>query len=91
MEDLISRQAALDILDDFQSNIELGIDDYAEKRKALCDLPSADRPIGHWIYKRMRGIKTCKCSECLTSYGCMDTPYCPNCGADMRGGNDEIR
>ena len=91
MEDLISRQSALDILDDFQSNIELGIDDYAEKRKALCDLPSADRPIGHWIYKRMRGIKTCKCSECLTSYGCMDTPYCPNCGADMRGGNDEIR
>ena len=85
MEDLISRQAALDILDDFQSNIELGIDDYAEKRKALCDLPSADRPIGHWIYKRMRGIKTCKCSECLTSYGCMDTPYCPNCGAEMRG------
>jgi len=39
---------------------------------------------GHWIYHRDRnGIKSCKCSECLTSYGCIDTPYCPNCGAKM--------
>ena len=42
VRDNISRQEALDILDDFQSNIELGIDDYAEKRKALCDFPSAE-------------------------------------------------
>ena len=46
MSDNISRQAALDVLDDFQSNIELGIDDYAEKRKALCDLPSAEPKTG---------------------------------------------
>lgn len=37
-----------------------------------------------WIYFRnTNGIKQCKCSECLTSYGCVDTPYCPNCGAVM--------
>ena len=37
----------------------------------------------HWIYWRENGFKRCKCSECLTSYGCLDTPRCPNCGAHM--------
>ena len=37
-----------------------------------------------WIYYRnSKGIKQCKCSNCKTSYGCMDTPYCPNCGSKM--------
>lgn len=26
---------------------------------------------------KRKGIKQCKCSKCKTSYGCMDTPYCP--------------
>ena len=30
-------------------------------------------------------MKQCKCSKCKTSYGCMDTPYCPNCGRKMVG------
>lgn len=34
----------------------------------------------YWIYWREDGNKRCKCSACKTSYGCMDTPYCPNCG-----------
>ena len=39
---------------------------------------------GKWIYfYDTKGIKRCKCSECITSYGCLDTPYCPNCGAKM--------
>lgn len=39
---------------------------------------------GHWIYFiGLNGCKQCKCSECLVSYGNMDTPYCPNCGAKM--------
>jgi hypothetical protein len=36
-----------------------------------------------WIYWRERGFKQCKCSNCKTSYGCIDTPYCPNCGRKM--------
>ena len=44
---------------------------------------------GEWIYFRdSNGFKRCKCSECLTSYGCIDTPYCPNCGAIMDGGSE---
>lgn len=39
-----------------------------------------------WIYYRdFRGLKGCKCSNCKVSYGCMDTPYCPNCGRKMSG------
>ena len=38
-----------------------------------------------WIYWREKGTKQCKCSKCKTSYGCMDTPYCPNCGRKMIG------
>lgn len=38
-----------------------------------------------WIYFRdSNGFKRCKCSKCKTSYGCMDTPYCPNCGKKMK-------
>lgn len=45
-----------------------------------------------WIYWREYGDKRCKCSKCKTSYGCMDTPYCPNCGRKMSGfkNSDEI-
>ena len=104
MEDLISRQSALDVLDDFQSNIELGIDDYAEKRKALCDLPSADRPSGEWVElgQNKDGTHSICCGACgvgkykskghARSYYTREKyKYCPHCGADMRGGNDEIR
>ena len=44
---------------------------------------------GKWIRWRENGIKRCKCSECFTSYGNMDTPYCPNCGAKMDGERKE--
>ena len=97
MSDLISRQTALDALGEAPEVWTDSPEEFAALNQweydvaAIKAVPSADRPIGHWIYKRMRGIKTCKCSECLTSYGCMDTPYRPNCGTDMRGGNDEIR
>ena len=37
-----------------------------------------------WIYYRgISGLKQCKCSNCKSSYGCLDTPYCPNCGRRM--------
>lgn len=91
MDDLISRQAAIEVLAEMQGRCtsKAALIQNSKIWQQIKDLPSADRPIGHWIYKRMRGIKTCKCSECLTSYGCMDTPFCPNCGADMRGGDNE--
>lgn len=40
---------------------------------------------GKWLYYSDNGRIRCKCSNCLTSYGCLDTPYCPNCGFKMEG------
>ena len=62
----------------------------AEALTIAIEALEADRPQGEWIYWRENGIKRCKCSRCLTSYGCLDTPYCPNCGTKMVGeGRDE--
>lgn len=44
---------------------------------------------GEWIYWGKDVWRQCKCSECLTSYGCIDTPYCPHCGAKMDGGKKD--
>lgn len=98
--DLISRQAAIEaieIVDWYHQNSNKdmvhGANDDEHQAwykaddvyKALEAVPSADRPRGEWIYWRENGIKRCKCSRCLTSYGCLDTPYCPNCGTKMVG------
>ena len=51
-------------------------------------LPPADvRPVvrGEWI-----GDGDCIiCSNCKTAYTFMGSNFCPNCGADMRGGDAE--
>lgn len=56
-----------------------------EKQEVVVSIVDV-KPITHakWIYFRNEaGFKQCKCSECIVSYGCLDTPYCPNCGATM--------
>ena len=47
-----------------------------------------ERPKGKWIgFRTGNGLICVKCSECKTAYGFLKTPFCPNCGADMRGDN----
>lgn len=47
-----------------------------------------ERKIGRWIHKPyIRGIAYC--SECNFELHINDTPYCPYCGTDMRGEQDE--
>ena len=64
-----------------------------EARKAIRALPSADRPQGEWIEQ-----EACwQCSECGDEYVLevgvkpIDARmhYCPNCGARMKGADDE--
>ena len=60
-------------------------------------LPSADRPQGEWVWHEDEDI--CNCSECefeIDVTGCIEPMeyvgifrYCPNCGARMKGANDE--
>ena len=70
--------------------------------KATVDsLPSAqpERKKGNWIDGEhdqwMNGVFALRCSECNGGYHLSSEHvigvwnYCPNCGADMRGGDDE--
>ena len=41
---------------------------------------------GEWLYSRVHNIL--HCSECGEIPDCFEPPYCPNCGADMRGETD---
>ena len=94
MSDLIKREDAIKavwspqvrpnalIFDALKRAIESGIN----------NIPSADRPQGEWMSKC--GNKVCTCSSCGEDY---DHTYewiekwnfCPNCGARMKGADDE--
>ena len=96
--DLISRQAAIDALDEIESEVADGYGYQYEKwRKYFCGLPPAqpERPKGKWnTYYHSDTEFTYSCNSCGYS-----APYqvlggevvqkkwnfCPNCGADMRG------
>ena len=93
MSDLISRKAAIEeanawLLDCFKVQKQ---DRSCGLIRRLEDLPSAqpERKKGEWeIYViSMIDGEGCRCSEC----GQEGVPYwnfCPNCGADMRGGEE---
>ena len=68
----------------------------------LCTLPSAqpERKTGHWKHineeeerakhdGQLLGWMPWYCSECGCGVGKHQTAFCPNCGADMRGEQDE--
>lgn len=96
MEDLISRQAAIDALADYIHNVDrvigtghLSADDCKDAAiSVLADLPSAERPMGEWL-ARDCVFGVVYCSECGYELRQNDTNYCPNCGADMRGEQNE--
>ena len=98
--DTISRQMAIDILDDFEADIELGKrDSYKVHREKLLLLPSAHRTEpGRWEIKTDTdeyGLKRPKlvCSKCGKEPAAWDLTelfeFCPNCGARMRGEQDD--
>ena len=84
MSDLISRQCAIDCVrwGDSVTNV-------IDRIKAL---PSADRPMGRWIFNPKDAIELMftkpKCSEC--GFESADGGnFCSNCGAKMEGGEEE--
>lgn len=90
-DDCVSRQVAIDALDEIESEIAEGFGfEYEKWRKYFCDLPPAQPKRGRWIGKY---TVTSVCSECgflIHDSKVKAFAYCPNCGADMRGEDNEI-
>lgn len=89
MDDLISRRAAIDAVRQFY-------DEFSDNEKSIeeiiAELPSAQRK-GKWIFgvdeeTGERDLKAWTCSLCGGKYPWQPN-YCPNCGADMKGEEDE--
>ena len=92
--DLIDRQAALDIFDDYNVSVENGeLEAYSRDRKRMCELPPAqpEPHEGHWIkHETPDGGEQYECSRCGVLWEFTDgTPedneayYCPKCGKKL--------
>ena len=84
MQDLISRQAAIDAVNNLTYPSSL-----VDVKRILVDLPSAqpERKTGRWIYdnEAYPGGNPCghyDCDQCGESVP-HKTNFCPNCGAKM--------
>ena len=104
MNDLISRQAAIDavisLCDDCDSgycgSCRVNYPGEKDARKALEGLPSAqpERKNGNWVGIDDDPCETFECDRCgfvLDDWiqGALYN-FCPNCGADMRGGDENV-
>lgn len=105
MDELISRQAAIDALAKHEKsnghNYTLFVDIVSECAEIIRDLPPAqpERKKGHYIgeadgYADGELVYDIwSCSECGCYFEDWDEQptysFCPNCGADMRGETDE--
>ena len=87
-DDTISRQAAIDAVERNACNTQRAID-------AINALPSAQpQRTGRWFKVNGKTAINCSaCYHCSWSLSFEDTvkrfKFCPNCGADMRGEQDE--
>ena len=98
-KDAISREDALDILEDYDHDRDRHKENaFADARARLVALPSVTpiRPKGKWIEivdEESAYSKTWhyECSECGKNNTCFSSNpnFCPNCGADMRGEKDK--
>ena len=97
MDDLISRQAAIDALTALEEPAPTArhLSAIYDCEDAIKALPSAERR-GRWIHRPVEewGASNCKCSVCGTENffplllkGGADN-YCGNCGARMDGGEN---
>ena len=97
MKDTIYREDAIEAI---KGNSYLD-DDYIEINgygaiKDIRALPSADRPQGEWIkFGLGRGTRILFCTNCERriemplSQGDSNYDFCPNCGAKMKGADDD--
>lgn len=96
MSDLISRKKAICALADADAKKLWKRLKFSEMQKCLLDLPpeEPERKKGEWIVtNEFEDCIYAKCNQCQVTqvfyYGKPLTNFCPNCGADMRGNQNE--
>lgn len=86
MNDLISRQAVLDLA---KKGVLVSNGNYESVCKAINEIPSVNPypKTGHWIvHEKPHGIRYLECPYCNVWYlneHLIRNSYCPNCGAKM--------
>ena len=100
MSDLIRREDAIEAVAEYISCDYPTISMAEEDAKDLINtIPSADRPRGEWKVFDAEdiGCYNCKCDACGEKFfiplrkGRVPYYFCPNCGAQMKGADDEVR
>ena len=92
MSDLIRRSDAIEAVWSPQVRPNELIFDALKRaiESEINNLPSADRPRGEWIEQEDDYHHYWECSECGMGVGLDDIRnFCPNCGAHMKGADDE--
>lgn len=99
MSDLIKREDAIEAVKRVSENYTgKGKRDYHPHVDFIIDelkycVSSADRPQGEWISKGKRIYRCSNCGNYLdfdgVNAGRGDANYCPNCGAKMKGEDNE--
>lgn len=88
MEDLIKRSDVIDAV--IKAEIRASIyykPNWDMVKKFIAAIPSADRPQGEWTNA---GVLTAHCSNCKSEFHELEAMnFCPNCGARMKGSDDE--
>ena len=93
MSDLIRREDAIGAVIEWYGCKPNDIEAF---EKIIEAIPSADRPQGEWIkFGLGRGTRILFCTNCERriemplSQGDSNYDFCPNCGARMKGADDE--
>lgn len=101
MDDLIRRSDVIEALKD--NMVEMGGDDFSEMGVHSDDvdavingIPTIEPKRGEWIeFDTKWGRSLYYCTNCMetsevpTAFGKPLYNFCPNCGADMKGADDE--
>lgn len=87
MDGLISRQAAIDEIARWIGYIDE--DMILRIQTGLKKVPSAqpERKKGRWVQFGTTGLASCKCGYITDRHSIYN--FCPKCGSDMRGEQDE--